>query len=65
MKTFSVMAFLGILAVVIVALGAACQKSESKGEASKQQYTCPMHPEVLQNGPGKCPKCAMALELKK
>ncbi len=25
-------------------------------------YTCPMHPEVQQIGPGTCPKCGMALE---
>ncbi len=25
-------------------------------------YTCPMHPEVRQRGPGACPKCGMALE---
>jgi Cu+-exporting ATPase len=25
-------------------------------------YTCPMHPEVRQVGPGSCPKCGMALE---
>lgn len=25
-------------------------------------YTCPMHPEVLQKGPGSCPLCGMALE---
>lgn len=25
-------------------------------------YTCPMHPEVRQAGPGSCPKCGMALE---
>jgi len=25
-------------------------------------YTCPMHPEVRQVGPGDCPKCGMALE---
>lgn len=24
-------------------------------------YTCPMHPEVLSDKPGKCPKCGMAL----
>ena|ERR1700730_3950209 len=24
-------------------------------------YTCSMHPEVLSNKPGKCPKCGMAL----
>ncbi|VAW94875.1 Lead, cadmium, zinc and mercury transporting ATPase; Copper-translocating P-type ATPase, partial [hydrothermal vent metagenome] len=27
-------------------------------------YTCPMHPEVEQLGPGSCPKCGMALEPK-
>lgn len=25
-------------------------------------YTCPMHPEVVQEGPGACPICGMALE---
>ncbi|MFT6914231.1 MAG: Cu+-exporting ATPase [Motiliproteus sp.] len=25
-------------------------------------YTCPMHPEIEQAGPGNCPKCGMALE---
>lgn len=26
------------------------------------EYTCPMHPEIVQIGPGTCPKCGMALE---
>ncbi len=26
------------------------------------EYTCPMHPEVVRNAPGDCPKCGMALE---
>lgn len=26
-----------------------------------QQYTCPMHPEVIKDAPGKCPKCGMDL----
>src|SRR5258708_1707125 len=25
-------------------------------------YSCPMHPEVHQQGPGSCPKCGMPLE---
>jgi P-type Cu+ transporter len=25
-------------------------------------WTCPMHPDVVRNGPGSCPKCGMALE---
>jgi P-type Cu+ transporter len=28
----------------------------------EREYTCPMDPEVRQNGPGACPKCGMALE---
>jgi len=30
--------------------------------SSEPIYTCPMHPEVRQVGPGACPKCGMALE---
>jgi Cu+-exporting ATPase len=30
--------------------------------ADSVEYTCPMHPEVRQSGPGTCPKCGMALE---
>jgi P-type Cu+ transporter len=30
--------------------------------ADDRTYTCPMHPEVRQRGPGKCPKCGMTLE---
>jgi Cu+-exporting ATPase len=29
---------------------------------SRAEYTCPMDPEVIQDGPGSCPKCGMALE---
>lgn len=29
---------------------------------SRAEHTCPMHPEVRQDGPGSCPKCGMALE---
>jgi len=28
------------------------------------EYTCPMHPEIIQDHPGSCPKCGMALEPK-
>lgn len=33
--------------------------------ASTTQYTCPMHPEVVEDSPGSCPKCGMDLEPKK
>ncbi len=43
-------------------------ESEGKEDATASAsgtdvwYTCPMHPEVRQFGPGNCPKCGMALE---
>jgi Cu+-exporting ATPase len=27
-----------------------------------RKYTCPMHPEIIRDGPGSCPICGMALE---
>ena len=42
------------------------EKQEEKHEAESQgtEYTCPMHPEIVQIGPGSCPICGMALEPK-
>ena len=34
----------------------------SRVESEGSVYTCPMHPEVRQIGPGNCPICGMALE---
>lgn len=31
-------------------------------EDTERIYTCPMHPEIRQKGPGSCPICGMALE---
>ncbi|MFV2004179.1 MAG: YHS domain-containing protein, partial [Gammaproteobacteria bacterium] len=33
-------------------------------DSTSATYTCPMHPEMEQQGPGACPKCGMALEPK-
>jgi Cu+-exporting ATPase len=35
---------------------------ESKPVPPASQYTCPMHPEIVSDKPGACPKCGMALE---
>ena len=41
----------------------AAKPAEIAAPTGKQvRYTCPMDPEVLQIGPGTCPKCGMALE---
>src|SRR5690606_26740756 len=36
--------------------------SASTVKDNNVEYSCPMHPEVRQMGPGTCPKCGMALE---
>ncbi len=33
--------------------------------ANTEYWTCPMHPEIHQTGPGRCPICGMNLEFKK
>jgi Cu+-exporting ATPase len=35
---------------------------ESPSAGRKIEYTCPMHPEAVRDGPGFCPICGMALE---
>ncbi len=39
-------------------------KSAIPNPNSQIEFTCPMHPEIVQIGPGSCPKCGMALEPK-
>src|SRR5712691_6940664 len=36
--------------------------SSAATDDKKIRYTCPMHPEIVQIGPGSCPICGMALE---
>ena len=42
------------------------KKEEKQAAATSEgvEYTCPMHPEIVQIGPGSCPICGMALEPK-
>jgi len=37
-------------------------KPEPMSDEKDVEYTCPMHPEIVQIGAGTCPKCGMALE---
>ena len=36
--------------------------ARTRDAPGRDAYTCPMHPEIVQEGPGNCPKCGMALE---
>lgn len=53
-----------ILTLGMVVAGGIYLKPEARKEKSvtaKKQYVCSMHPEVVQDKPGDCPICAMAL----
>lgn len=43
---------------------AACagkKEKQTEQEAAQKTYTCPMHPQIVQNKPGTCPICGMDL----
>src|ERR1041385_3610685 len=37
-------------------------KAPPEPVTTARKYTCPMHPEIIRDGPGSCPICGMALE---
>ena len=43
-------------------MAAADNPAPSTAATGGTEYTCPMHPEIVRNGPGNCPICGMALE---
>ena len=45
--------------------GIDAEGSPDGGAASPARYTCPMHPEVVSDKPGLCPKCGMQLREKR
>jgi len=56
-----------ILVVLIIAVigFVSCKNKSGKGmhaaHEQAQQYTCPMHPQIVRDSPGKCPICGMDL----
>lgn len=54
---------LAVAVIAVIAIGATGCKKESSTQSGGQtvKYTCSMHPEVVQDKPGNCPKCGMKL----
>jgi membrane fusion protein, copper/silver efflux system len=50
-----------ILLLLLVLLTAGCSEQHPEHTASETTYTCPMHPQIVQNEPGTCPICNMDL----
>ncbi|HEX2844978.1 MAG TPA: efflux RND transporter periplasmic adaptor subunit [Chitinophagaceae bacterium] len=42
---------------------AACKETKKQSAEAKKTYTCPMHPQIIQESPGTCPICGMDLVL--
>lgn len=57
-----VAAFLAVGSLALVGCkSACCSGGDYATKSSAIQYTCAMHPEIVQASPGKCPKCSMAM----
>ena len=55
-----------LVALIIAVIGfVSCKNKSGKdmhaGHGQAQEYTCPMHPQIVQDSPGKCPICGMDL----
>jgi membrane fusion protein, copper/silver efflux system len=56
-----------VCSITLLMLIAACSPREEQTTShdqvaeAKEKYTCPMHPSVVQDGPGQCPVCGMDL----
>jgi Cu(I)/Ag(I) efflux system membrane fusion protein len=62
MKTISAIYFVIILA--LIQFSTACgENHQHEQNAEKKTYTCPMHPQIVQDKPGTCPICGMDLVL--
>ena len=47
--------------IFFIAFIATAALAQHDRHAAKQLYTCPMHPEVVMDHPGNCPRCGMTL----
>ncbi|MFO1511991.1 MAG: heavy metal-binding domain-containing protein [Verrucomicrobiota bacterium] len=64
MKTSKLIAAsLAVVALAALAIAASGCKEKPSTQSGGQtvKYTCSMHPDVVQDKPGNCPKCGMAL----
>ncbi|WP_298298536.1 heavy metal-binding domain-containing protein [Hydrotalea sp.] len=56
---------LSLITIMITIIGVYAQNTLVKDSTEKKnvhiKYTCSMHPEIVSDKPGKCPKCGMDL----
>ena len=54
-----------VFAIASLTIFAQDGKTKKMDSSMHKVYTCPMHPDVVSDKPGKCPKCGMDLVEKK
>lgn len=63
---YPVILIVGLILVSFTTTNTYGQTKKSKtAQHQTVKYTCTMHPEVVQDKPGNCPKCGMKLVVKK
>ena len=62
-RTIAIVAVVTLAAAAVLAYTLPRVMDRGTRVAAEQRWTCPMHPEVREKGPGKCPKCGMDLVL--
>lgn len=50
-----------LLLVLVAGVLTACNRERAKETQVHEEYTCPMHPQVVKDKPGTCPVCGMDL----
>ncbi len=63
MKKILMISLFAAISLFVISCGQGSSKVNNATEtkAEKVVYTCEMHPEVISDKPGKCPKCGMEL----
>lgn len=62
MKKILINLLMGIcIASTLLITGCSGDKPQKQESASVQKHTCPMHPQIVKDGPGTCPICKMDL----
>lgn len=65
MKNIGLLVLLAVGGLYLARTQFAIAQSTPPSTQPATVYSCPMHPEVVSDKPGKCPKCGMNLTPKK
>ncbi len=62
MYKFKIVLLTAILMGFLFSSCSSSRHSTAQAKLGKVYYSCPMHTEIIEMSPGKCPKCGMKME---